>query len=1032
MEVGLLGSLEVTDAKGANLPISGAKLRALLTLLALDAGRVVPTDRLVECLWGEDPPSGVRNALQALVSKLRRALGENAVVDMQGGGYVLELPVGAVDTGRFEQLLAEARTALGGGDRDRGVDLLTAADSLWRGDALSDFAYEDFAAPAIARLSELRLVAIEERVAIELELGRHQGVVAELEALVGTHPLREGLRAQLMLALYRAGRQADALRVFQEGRTILAEELGLEPGPELRRLEAAILAQDDALGAPAAVVRTALPASTGNLRERLTTFIGRDDEAARVVAELSAHRLVTLIGPGGAGKTRLAVEVAASLVDRFPGGTWLVELAGVRDAEAVAPAIAGALWVADGSDVGERSESTLERLISRLRGQPVLIVLDNCEHVIGECAAIAETLVAQVPDLRVVATSREALGVPGEVLAPVGGLLLDAAVSLFADRAAAARPDFVVDDDTFGVVEDIARRLDGLPLALELAAARLRSLPLTQLADRLGDRFRLLTGGARTALPRQQTLRAVVDWSYELLFEDERRLFGRLAVFTGGCDLESVEMVCADELLDAADCLDLLGRLVDKSLVTVEFTADGARYSQLQTLWQYARERLAESPDSEAVRTRHAHWFLAIGVAARLELRGAQGVPWRRRLDAELDNLQAALDWFVDHDQPDEANRLAAGISWLWFIHADHYEGVRWLDRALSSGGGSPSVRATAAAWRALYAATVEGPHSALAEGRAAVDVLRSDADSGALSDSLLILSELHNRVGDLEGSLAALAEARPLIDDDEYALGVHDIQLAGSLAPLGDLEGAEAKARSGVEHLRTAGDEWLVVEGLGLLAGLTEAAGDLEGAATSYEELLEVGRARGMRGYEALCLIRLAAIRARWGDDESALPLFLEASTIRQRPAFTAAALIGLAGAARRLGRLDSARDALDEASAIYESIDYEPGRAAALTGWAWIALASDDGDGATRFATQACQRAARGADKSMRLSAEITERAVAVMTDDTEAHRSQLRELVERRSVHDGGRFVAIRGGAVGASLDEPDIKRLIDSFG
>ena len=380
------------------------------------------------------------------------------------------------------------------------------------------------------------------------------------------------------------------------------------------------------------------------------------------------------------------MEAAAALREEHRDGAWLVELASVAQSGEVAPAAASALEAS--SFAGPQPTGSATQLIVRhLAGRSLVVVLDNCEHVIGEAAVLADTLLGAVPGLRLIATSREPLGIPGEVLVLVGGLAPPAAAELFADRARAVRPGFLAIGQAADVIEDICRRLDGLPLAVELAAARLRALPLATLDERLGDRFRLLTGGARTALPRQQTLRAVVDWSYDLLFEDERRLFARLAVFTGGCGLAAAEAVCGDEHLPAGEILDALSRLVDKSLVTASGTGGEARFSQLQTLWQYGRERLGESGEADAMRARHGAHFLQMAEDAHEGLRGAAGPMWRDRLTSELGNLRAALDWYVATGDADAALSLTSGMAWLWYINGDLAEGARWLGDALGTRG---------------------------------------------------------------------------------------------------------------------------------------------------------------------------------------------------------------------------------------------------------------------------------------------------------------------------------------------------------
>ncbi|MGZ4741219.1 MAG: BTAD domain-containing putative transcriptional regulator, partial [Ilumatobacteraceae bacterium] len=552
MQIGLLGELQVLDDDEKDVAVTGAKLRALLVVLALQCGRAVPADQLVDALWGPESSSAARNGLQGLVSKLRRALGSASLVATRGGGYALEVPPEAVDLHHFEQLVAAGRSNALSGDLSRAAELLAEADSLWRGGALAEFAYEEFASAEVSRISELRLAAVEERLDIELQLGRHRVVIGELEALVTAHALRERLRGLLMIALYRAGRQADALRVFQEGRRILGEELGLDPGPELRQLEAAVLAQDPSLDVPTTggLDTGPSPEHRSTIPGSLTALVGRDDEVRDLTRLFRDHRFITLVGPGGVGKTRLALEVARDESARLSHGACLVELAHVGDPEGVAAAIGSAL---DLPDPG--------RLAEMIGNRDLLILLDNCEHVITTAAEVAEDLLRRCPGLRLLATSREGLRVGGETIWPVPPLATDAAVQLFIERARAAGAPLAISDDVLAVVSDICVRLDGLPLAIELAAARTRAFPIQQISSRLNDRFRLLTGGSRTALPRQQTLRAVVDWSYELLFDDEQRVFERLSVFLGGCDLATAEAVCADETLDAADLADIIQTL---------------------------------------------------------------------------------------------------------------------------------------------------------------------------------------------------------------------------------------------------------------------------------------------------------------------------------------------------------------------------------------------------------------------------------------------------------------------------------------
>ena len=697
----LFGELEAV-AEGVPVPVRGAKQRALLAMLALQRGRPVSADRLMDVLWGDGQAANPANALQAQIGQLRRTFGAAAILTSEAG-YALAVGPDDVDVVRFGQLVAEGRRLAGDGEAALASAALGEALGLRRGEPLAEFADAGFAEAERAHLDELTLVAVEARAGADLMLGRHGELAGELEALCRQHPMRERLWELHILALYRAGRQAEALGAYTEVRDRLVDELGIDPGPALRELQTRILAQDPslALASPAPVPAAAPPASAGNLRARLSRFVGRDAELCQLREAIRSSRLVTLTGPGGAGKTRLAVEAAAAVREEHRDGAWLVELAGVVEPDGVAPAAAAALGAGAAALPGAQpAGSTTDLIVRYLAGRSLVVVLDNCEHVISEAAGLADTLAGAVPGLRLIATSREPLGVPGEVLVPVGGLAPLAAVELFVDRARAVRPGFVPDGPAGNVIEDICRRLDGLPLAVELAAARLRALPLATLAERLDDRFRLLSQGARTDLPRQQTLRAVVDWSYDLLFEDERRLFSRLAIFTGGCGLAAAEAVCADEQVPAGEILDVLSRLVDKSLVVAPGDGGEARFSQLQTLWQYGRDRLTESGEAGAMRARHGAYYRQLAEQAHQGLRGAAGPMWRDRLVAESGNLRAALDWYIATGDADAALSLASGMAWLWFINGDFLEGARWLGDALGAEGPRrPEVEATAHLW---------------------------------------------------------------------------------------------------------------------------------------------------------------------------------------------------------------------------------------------------------------------------------------------------------------------------------------------
>ncbi|WP_113700958.1 BTAD domain-containing putative transcriptional regulator [Nonomuraea lactucae] len=940
MRFGVLGPLAVWTEAGESVTIPGLKVRALLADLLLHEGRVVSADRLVDDLWNAEPPGNPAGALHVRVSQLRRALeeaepGGRHLVVSRAPGYLLHAGAGAVDAVRFGELVARAETAQS--PRARAA-LLSEALGLWRGPALADLADEEFARTAIVRLEEQRLATLEHHAETRLELGEHGLLAAELGDLVARHPLRERLRAAHMLALYRAGRQSEALAGYADIRERLADELGLDPGPELAELHQAILGQDAALN-PAPVVperlRTNLPAS-------LSELIGRDGELAEVRALLEDGRLVTLTGSGGVGKTRLALEAAAQLAGTAPGayadGVWLVELASLdRDTGSVAEAVMAALDIREGAE----PTAPAERLAEALRAGRSLLVLDNCEHVVEQAAELVERLLRAAPGLRVLATSREPLAVPGEVLWTVppldlpGGTDLDAversdAVRLFVTRAAASTRGFTLDAGNAGAVAQLCRRLDGIPLALELAATRVRALGVQGVVARLDDRFRLLAAGPRGVPARQRTLTAVIDWSWDLLTEPERVVLRRLAVHADGCTLESAEAVCSTEAVEqpdigrvlapegpeGADVLDLLARLVDRSLVVALEGAAGVRYRLLESVAAYCLDRLSDAGELEPVRRAHARHYLALAVQAEPALYGPEQGEWLARLDAEAANLRAALDTAVREGDAAIALRLVNALAWYWFLRGRPAEARRSLDAALAVDGQVPGQapgqaprqipeqapgRARAAAWRAGFAlvlgddagwdtSTLEDPgERARAElflGMAVSDVpVAQELVSGALAT--------FRSIGDEWGVAAALSmRARD-----------HFTQR--------DLVALERDAEESTRIFRRLGDRWGQLQATQWLAGLAEIASDVERATRLFED--------GLRLAEELGLWPEAARRTAWlgwmalqsGRYERAMELCGSALRLATGQGFREGqvmAEMGLAFAARRAGRFELA----------------------------------------------------------------------------------------------------------------------------
>jgi predicted ATPase/DNA-binding SARP family transcriptional activator len=1020
VRVQLLGEVQATGDDGALIDVRGEKQRTLLAMLALHRGQTVTIDRLVDALWGDDVPADPANSLHAQVAKLRRSLGPATVVTRQGG-YGL---IADVDIDDFERLGSEGRRLVAGGELESGATTLREALSLVRGEPLAEFAFSPFASSERVRLEEVRISTLEARLEAELGLGRPEAL-SELEALCAEFPFREHLWALKMAALYRAGRQADALRAYAEAYRVLAEELGVEPGPELQRLEAMVLGHDPILDPTARLPE--LPA-TGNISATLTRFVGRKDELSRLRELMETSRLVTLVGPGGAGKSRLALEAASAMAGEFRHGAWLVQLAPVPEASGIAAAIAMALGASEVAEphAATSARSTLDAVVAHLSGRSLLMVLDNCEHLIGQAASITETLLQAVPGLHVLATSREVLSIPGESIMPVGPLPPDDAVSLFVDRAQAAAPSQRVADDT-SLAEEVCRRLDGMPLPIELAAARLRTLPLTQLAARLDDRFRLLTGGARTALPRHQTLRAVVDWSYALLFAQEQRLLNRIAVFSGPSTVSDAEMVCADEDLKRSDILELLLRLADKSLVIIS-PGDGLEitFTQLQTLREYGRERLAGSGEAAELRARHAEHYRATAEDAYEGLRGASAPAWRARLTSQLANLRAALDWHIAAGDRAGAVSMATGMALLWQLNGDFAEGARWVADALATDGPAPpDLVAFGRAWHGYLVCWSSSPAAAIIECGEAAEVLRGSDNRPRLADALRLLASVLVRAHEFDQSLRTLNELFSLLkaDDRPWLLAVHDMLLASTLAPLGRLDEAEAAARSALERLDAIGAALQAVDPLWVLAGIAEARGDLDRAAVAQEQLLERCRSAGLGIYVPFRLVRLAALRARQGDDGAADRLYDEAIACSYNPWLTAEAMIGQAGAARRLGDMTRARALLDEAARQYDASSLAAGRAEVFAGLAWWFIAAGEPAQAIEAATRADAVAAETQDPPVQIVAGTARAAANAVGKPTARNVDAFVRVARQRA----------RGGTFGSLplLDEPDVAALVALF-
>ncbi|GHC84915.1 SARP family transcriptional regulator [Nocardiopsis terrae] len=904
MRFSILGPLQVHDASGHPITIGGARLRALLILLLLRPGQQVANEQLTDAIWGEDVPAAAGNALQALASRLRRALGERTRLHGDASGYRLDVVSGQVDLHEFEDLARHGGDRLQAGRPREAERALSAAASLWRGPALPDLTARGVADDIALRLAETYRTVLEDHLCARIELGRFAQALPEAEALAAREPQRERPVELLMRALAGDGRTADALAAYEEFRKRLAEETGLDPSARLRETHLRLL-RGELATAPAPGPRRApdpVPPEVVRLPRHLTSFVPREAEVSAAVARLSCARVATLTGPGGSGKTRLAVETAATLVERTPelvsGGVWFVELAPVRQGDDLPDAIATALELRGHTVLQARTgtapQPSLERVLAFLGERAGLVVLDNCEHLVADTARIVQTLLSRCPNLRVLATSREPLGVDGESLLPVPSLALppeDAdveeartytSVVLFTERAGAVRPGFTVGPDNVAHVVRIMRELDGMPLALELAAARLRAMSPAQLAARLCDRFRLLTGGNRSALPRHRTLRAVVDWSWELLDEPERLLLGRLAVFPGGADLDAVERVGSDPegppgTVAGQDVWAVLFALVDKSLLIAETSEREdapPRYRQLETVRAYAAERLTRSGEQDRVRDTQARYTRDLWRRADPELRGHDQGRWIDRLGREADNCAAAFHWALERRDAALALDLVEYSQWYWTLVGGWRQIHRWSEQALELVGDQPPAGREVAYASCLFHTSGEtglGRTTVLARIARVEEVLRS-VGRRVEDHPLLILCLVYHAMSDGRPDSPARARLEEALDGqpDPWARAATYLMLSLLDAVFGQAARSLERASTALEAMRGLGDVWGQCHALIQLVDIARFT-DLERCRRLLAEGVELARERGLEGMAAVFRTRRAQILVDLGDLEGA-----------------------------------------------------------------------------------------------------------------------------------------------------------------
>ncbi|WP_222316475.1 AfsR/SARP family transcriptional regulator [Streptomyces cavourensis] len=1122
MRFGVLGPLVVWDGEGREITVPEAKVRALLADLLANDGGPVSADRLIHDLWGDAPPGKPAGALQAKVSQLRRVIGRDRV-ERRPAGYRLRFDEGGdeVDAVRFRALVTQARPVR---DPRARAALLTEALELWRGPAYADFADGPFVRAAAQRLAEQRLSVLEEQAEARLEAGDHALLAGELADLVARHPLRERLRAASMRALYAAGRQSEALTSYEDLRTRLAEELGVDPSPELASLHQALLRQEPGLSAetpPAPTARasatttpaaasaasaryqppargqadptrdqadpprdqadpprdqadptwgqadptwgqaaqarhqaapapapapgqaTPAPPST-NLPVPLTPLVGRRQALDDLARLLSEARLVTLTGPGGVGKTRLAV--AAATADReaarsgeLADGAWFVEFSGLRTGTPadLAQVVAATLGIRDDAPrplpgTGPATPSLPHRLAAALRDRRTLLVLDNCEHVVDAAAELTELLLRTAPGLRVLATGQEPLGLAGEAVFLVEPLQPADAVRMFMERAAAATPGFPrdpeePDEPERRAVDEICRRLDGIPLALELAATRVRALGVRELAARLHDRFRVLTFGQRGAPARQQTLRAVIDWSWELLSAPERIVLRRLAAHTDGCDLAAAEAVCAGDGVARDEVLDLVTRLVDRSLVVVADGPTGPRYRLLESVAAYATERLHEMEDLTAVRDRHLLHYRALAEHAEPELRGAGQRPWLARLDAEAGNLRTALDEAVrragaagpgapgepvgsgradaaekpgepgepgEPEEPDgaaEAVRLATALAWWWLLRGRLTEARRSLAAVLAvTDGGPPELALLQAAF-----ALLTGDRTAAAVARAAATA-EAVPDPVRRARALWLCAYGLFSAGDAAGSgeLNDRALALSTATDDRWGTAAA-LGLRATLALVrGDLAGLGRDGTRSALIFRELGDRWGELQTVSPLAALAEIKGAYEEADRRQREGLIMARELGLEAEVSARLSGLGRLALLARDWERARELHEQARRSAAEQGYKYGEIhsgMGLALGARRSGDLDGAEAHLLHLRDGYADVSSQAGDHLLLAELGFVAELRGDAAAAAAHHLQSLEIARALAEpRALALSLEGLAGAAALTADAPSATRA------------------------------------------
>jgi predicted ATPase/DNA-binding SARP family transcriptional activator len=933
----LLGPFEVLHG-GRPVGPAGTKRRGLLAMLVLRANYAVSAAELIDGLWADNPPPSATNLVQGYVSAWRKALepgrpgrggGDRLVT--AGPAYRLRIEPGELDLDQFTEAVSSAQSAAAVGSHRDAAERLGGALKLWAGPPLADLAGLPFHRAAADRLEELRLQALEAWSAAALHTGRAQDVLAALQDARKRDPLRERLSELAMWALFQDGRQAEALVTYEQTRRLLADELGADPGAGLRRMHTRVLRQDPTLRAVSEPPpRTASPSelkgepvepqpgrqgtdpglwptpseprtkgsvatSPNNLPMALTSFVGREGEIEEITGLFASTRLLTLTGPGGCGKTRLAIRVAETLLGRYRDGIWLVEL-GTRPDRSALTGVLQAVTLALG--VRETAETALiDGLVHHLRDRDLVLVLDNCEHLAQACADLSQRVLSACAGIRIVATSRARLGVPGEVEWPVPALQVPdeertpplarlpdyPSIRLFIDRAKAVLPRFALTESNGAGVAAICARLAGIPLAIELAAARVRMLSIKQIAGRLDMQLGLLSDSARYGPTRQRTLRGTMDWSYDLLAPREQVLFARLSVFVGSFSLEAAEEIAGDN----GSGLDVFAGLVAQSLVVVDWYEESARYRLLEPVRQYAAERLAQQGETSNVRARHAAYYVRLAEQAESKLQGGtEQAGWFRRLELERHNLRGALQDLTETGDMVGVARLVSSLWRFFLVQGVLTDGRRLLGQALNHPSVAGEIRARALRTAGIFAHEQRDYEQAAAwytEGLELFQAADNKVDAASILANLGLLAVDQSRFDEAVPLMEENLQLRQEIGDDSgTALALDNL---GMLAlHQGDLPAARELLEKSLVMFRTAEDMAGESVALNNLSRIAMRQGDADGATVLYGRGLLLNRELADQWSTGYCLEGLAEIAAGREQMTDAASLLGAAATLRER----------------------------------------------------------------------------------------------------------------------------------------------------